>query len=263
MAVNGGATSYSGYDPINNAPSAGFIDATVRWAHYTAPITISRTEKKYNAGDSKIVDLVSGRMMQAEESLKQLINQHLYLDGTGNQNKNVIGLLSMIPTTASAGTYLNENGAINTAWTHKYETMTLASGVLIGLRNLFFQLQDGTDRPNLILTDSIGLSTYEAALLASSGSVAITSNGVKGDGSFGDLFYKGIPIMLDNYHPQVSATLPIYHMLNTKYIGFQYDDGEITPFQQPANMNASTALVNIDCQLFTNNRRRQGKLVLS
>ena len=264
VGLNNGATSYSGYDPINNGPSAGLIDATVRWAHYTAPVTIARTEKKYNSGDSRIVDLVSARLMQAEESLKKLINEHIYLDGTGNQNKDLIGLLSMIPTTASAGTYLGIIGGTVTAWAHKYATVSVASGVLIGLRDIYYKLTDGGDKPDLILTDDVGLTVYEAALLASSSAVTIAyASAAKGDGGYGELFYKGIPMVLDNYAPSVSSTLPIYQVLNTKYLGFTFDDGEITPFQQPANMNASTALINIDCQLFTNNRRRQGKLVTS
>lgn len=271
VGKNAGATSYDGYDQINLAPSAGIVDGEIDYSFYTVPIVISREEEKRTSGNkTQMVSLLKGRMTQAEQGLYERLTTDLYSDGTGNGGKNLTGFLAMIPTAASssAGTYMNINGSTGgvTAWQHKYETQAVAS-VLTGMENLYRACKDGEDKTNVIVTSDLGESVYAAKLGTSSGtgigySVAYTDNK---NLDFGAVSYsfKGIPILTDKSHPEVSTTLPIYHFLNTKYLGFIFANWEVEAFTKAQNQKAKYAFINVDCQLFTNNRRRQGKLVTS
>lgn len=260
VGKNDTVQSYSQWDDINTDPSAGFIDATIRKAHYSAVIAINRAEEKYNQGDSRIVSILASRMMQAELSIKDAVNADMYLDGTGNASKDLVGFLAMIPTSASAGTYMGINGAVETAWTHKYKTVTTASA-LYGLSNLFWQLSDGSDSPDIITTDALGMDNLETLQIAS-GLQNLYVKTALSEYGFKTLSYKGIPVTLDKGCPQVSTTVPIYHMLNSKYLGF-YNEYEMGDWQEPTRQAGRIAKVFMDCQLFTSRRERQGKLVCS
>lgn len=262
VGKNDTATSYSGYDKLPVGPQKGFIDASIGYASYNVSVTISSEEEKRAAGNkTKMVSLLNGRMMQAENSLYELLTQDLFLDGTGNGGKALTGFLAMIPTTAAVTTsYMGI--ASNAAWAHKYKTAGLAT-LLADMEKLFRSCKDGMDKTDLILTSDLGEEIYGTKLGSGGYSVAYAQNT---NMDFGPVSYsfKQIPIVTDKAHPDYTAnTYPIYHFLNTKYLGFMWANWQVGEYLKPIDQHAKTSLISVDTQLITNNRRRQGKLVVT
>lgn len=256
LAANSTTDSYDGYDVVDTTPQRGFLNGQSTWAHYAVSISVSHTERQANRGESAVVDLLASKMMQAEESLKERLNGDLYLDGTGNAGKNLTGLLSMIPTSATPGAYL---GLTHADWTHQYQAGAIGTLATM-LQTLYYSMISGNDQPDIITTDALGMSEYEDLNRTAPVGIYYTKAELA-DFGFASLAYKGIPMVLDQNAPQYSTTLPIYHMLNSKYLGFEINDIDLLPFERSQNQIAKTAFLIVDCELVTSNRRRQGKVV--
>lgn len=258
IGKNSGATSYSGYDKIDITPQAGMVDATIGWANYAVPVAISRQERRENSGQEAVVDLVEGKLMQAKETLQDLLSEHLFASAIGNGGKDLSGLPIMIAAQETANTFM---GHSSTVWTNKY-----TSGTLDKLASLFGEmyrkLRDGATMPDMIITTDDGEAAYEALLTSSSGvdvGIRYTSND-KGDIGYAKLSYHGIPLVIDKHVNNYATGLPRYWFLNSKFLGLKKQAIESTPFIQAANQAAETCLILSDLQLFTNNRRRHGLL---
>lgn len=258
VSKNTAVTSLEGYDVVDTSPQKGFINGTIKKAYYGGPISISKQEEEENSGQAKVVDLLASKTMQTETSMKDLLNQHLYLDGTGNGGKDMTGFLLMIPSASAAGTYMGVNGATVTAWDAQYQECASANIIngVSGLDSLWYRCSDGTDTPDIVVTDDVGIALYEQKNRSSGVGISYM-NASLADAGFKAIAYKGVSMVSDK--GQSTGT---YHMLNSQYLGFYYKS-ETTDFVRPGNQLAKVALVSVVCQLVTNNRRRQGKLVLS
>jgi len=258
VSKNTGVDSYEGYDVIDTSPQAGFIDGYIKKSYYGCPITLSTQEEEENMGKAAVVNLLAGRTMQAESTMKDRLNQDLYLDGTGNGGKNLTGLLLMVPSASGAGTYMGVAGGTVTAWDAQYQECASANIVsgASSLDSLWLRCSDGPDQTDLIVTDDVGLTNYMQKNRVAGHGIAYVDAGMA-DSGFKAVAYKGVPMISDK-----GQGTGVFHFLNTKYLGFYYKSST-TDFVRPANQLAKVAIVSVVCQLVTNNRRRQGKLILS
>jgi len=253
--------SYSGYAKLDTSPQKGIINGYLPPAYYATALTFADTELKQNTGEAAVAKLFAARMMQAEGSQRTRINADIYLDGTGNGGQDLTGLKSMIPNASGADTYMYVTSA-TAKWKHVYIEATSAN-TLTGLDNTFYAISDGVDQPDLVITSPIGIRNYERLNRASGIGVSYLNTKLA-DAGFISVAYKGHDMILDQEHPNYvsDATVPVYHMLCTKYLGFYYKT-DITDFVRPGDQLGKVAYLTTDCQLLTNNRRRQGKLVIT
>src|SRR5665213_2065318 len=108
FAANVNAGSYSGYDVLPTAAQDIITTASFPIKQYSAQVMFNGLEEMENAGKEKIIDIVQARVKNGFHSIENLINVHLYLDGTGNNGKNITGLNAAVPL-APTNTY----GGIN------------------------------------------------------------------------------------------------------------------------------------------------------
>lgn len=104
------AGSYSGLDTfdISRRPTKTVLQFD--WAQYYVNLTVDgRTLIKTSGAGTKILDLVEAEMETARLTLADLIGTDIYLDGTGNSNKAILGLIAGIDSGANVATY----GGIN------------------------------------------------------------------------------------------------------------------------------------------------------
>ena len=254
--------SYDGYDKLNIAPKKGFVTAEVPWAHYYEPITLAHTEIQRNSNDGKVLDIMAARMTQSQNGLENNVNKGLFSDGTGNGGKDIVGIKAMCEASATpTTTYMGITSSTVAAWVNQYQG--IAGTVMIaGLRDLFYSQTDGDDAPDIILTNGTGFSLYEKYNLTSGATIAYTNNKLA-DNGFITLSFKGIPMTLDASCPITSGTVTQYYMLNSKYIGFKWGAMSTTPFSRVPDQMAEVSIISADCQLVTNNRRRQGLAVIT
>ena len=248
------------YDELPSDPQAGFIDGVAPRAYYAAKFMLSKIELDKNSGSAKIADLLASRTMQAENSMNSRMNSDLWLDGTGNSSKDILGFKAMCPESASASNYMSVNGTNNSVWNSQYKTGA-TSTVIAELDKLFYALSDGSDAPDVVITNGLGLSVYENAMRAVGNPVVM--NAKLADAGIFRSEYKQIGIILDQAAPSYNdaGTYAAYHMFNTEYMGLYFNQMGNYERVPKGTFDEYTLMVAI--QVLTNNRRRQGRLDLT
>jgi hypothetical protein len=248
------AQSYSGYDTLDTTPQAGIDAAEYNWKQHSVSITISGEEERKNAGTSKIIDILEGRVKQARMSLTEYLSTGMFSDGTGNGSKDLTGFEAMV---LGSGTYGGINSATYTWWQAYVETTSEALG-LAKMRTAFNNASlGGKDTPNLIVMTQTLFEKYEALFTAT---INMYSDGQKklADGGFISLQFKGVPVIWDEAVP--SGTV---YFLNTNHMNFTIHrdaNFETTEFEKPVNQDARVAQILFMGNLTCDRRKSFSKL---
>ena len=104
------AGSYSGLDTFDTSRRATKTVMQFDWSQYYCNLTIDgRTLLKSSGSGTKVLDLVEAEMETARLTLAEELGVDLYLDGTGNSSKDILGLIAAIDSGTNVATY----GGIN------------------------------------------------------------------------------------------------------------------------------------------------------
>jgi hypothetical protein len=249
-AQNDTFKSYSGYDTIALTPQEGITAAEYDWKQIAASIAINGLEEAKNAGEQEVLDLLDAKIFQAEETVKEGLNTMLYADGTGNSNKDFLGLAALIGTTNTVG---NINGSTDTWW-RSYVDSTAAVLSTAQMTTAYNTVSRGNDQPDMLITTQTLFEKYEALLTAN-----LRYSDVKmANLGFQNLMFKGAPVTFDR-----SCTSGVMYFLNSKYLGLVGHSNkwfEMTNWVRPENMDARYALILSYGNLTVRNRARLGKL---
>jgi hypothetical protein len=217
---NGG--SYSGYDELPTAHVDTITGAQFSLAQYAVPVAFSGREKLINAGPEQIVDLVDARVKVAESTMANLLNRHLYLDGTGNDGKNLTGLGAAVVEDPTTGTYGGINRANWSVWRNKkWIASTDGGGVATSSTiqtqwtQFLIQLTRGIDRPNLIVAAPAVYSVFMASLTPQQRFMSAD----KASAGFQAVDFQGIPVVFDTLASGITSTYAYF--LNTKFLYFR------------------------------------------
>ena len=171
FAENSNAGWYSGYDllPVGVSDVISAAEFDIKQA--AVPVIISGLEQLQNTGREQMIDLMEGRVSVAESTLSNLITSGIYSDGTGAGGKEIDGLLAAVPVDPTAAPYGGIDGNTFTFWQNAVSDQTALDGLdptkIQGYWNeLWSQLVRGSDRPDLILTDSTVWNAYMSSLQA-------------------------------------------------------------------------------------------------
>jgi hypothetical protein len=220
FAQNGNGGSYSGYDVLPTNPADVISAAQYSFLQYAVPVIFSGREKLTNSGKEALINLVEARVKVAESTMTNLLNQHFYLDGTGNNGKNITGLAAAIPLANTAGTYGGISRATNTFWQNKkFQASVDGAGVvttgtaLMAQWNLFLtSVTRGTDKPNLIICSPQIYSLMQSGMQAMQ---RITDSDSANVG-FSGIDFQGIPVYFDSAISGIGANTAYF--LNTNFM---------------------------------------------
>ena len=251
-AQNDTTGSYSGYDAIDLTPQEGISAAEYNWKQMASSISISGIEEAKNRGTEAIIKLLNAKIMQAEESIKEELNQMLYGDGTGNGGKDFNGLANII---SASGTVGGIDSSTNTWW---QSTSTAVGGALtlLAMAGAYNTASRGNDTPDMIVTTQTLFEKYESLLT----SQVRYQDTTKANSGFQNLMFKQTPVVFD-----VSCTSGVMFFMNSKYLKLVGMNGhwfQTTDFQKGtvAGVDARYALVLSFGELTCSNRARQAKL---
>ena len=247
--------SYSGYEVLNVAQNSPISAAQFSITQYASAVSISGLEMIQNSGKEAIIDLLDGRMEVAEAQLTNRIGGDVYLDGTGNSGKNITGLGAAVPDAPTTGTYGGIDRATWTFWRSVVFSGVTNGGAAVTASNIqqymdavAVQLIRGTDKPDLIVADSVYYRLYLQSL-QSIQRVTDSGSSMAGAG-FASLKYYGAgmasDVVLDG---GIGAAATASHMwfLNTKYLMFRpHSDRNFVPIggeRQAVNQDAIVKLI--------------------
>ena len=81
--TNSTAASYEGSDAISTDAQTGITAAEYDWKQYAVTVTITGIEEAKNNGEAEIIDLLEGKIMQAEETVIENMNTMFWANGAG------------------------------------------------------------------------------------------------------------------------------------------------------------------------------------
>lgn len=251
----------------------------------TANVALAVTDIAANNTAAKVLDLTEVEMMSRAQDLADSIGTQFYTDGTGNANKDFIGLANIVDDTSSIG------GLSRSTYTTLQSTVTAASGNTLSLfkmRTLYNAISDVSVAPKDVFTTYEIWALYETLLQPQEKifkEVNVAPN-FKGYTGFDALMFAGLPVM-----PDRKATSGVMFMLNTDFLNFHglkaltaegmagkpvkvggklftgnaYDEAENlgffwTGWIKATNQLAYNSFIVVGGNLVTDNPRRHGKL---
>lgn len=205
--------SFNGFDVLPNSFTDTRILAKYNPRFNAANIALAVTDIAANNTAAKVLDLTEVEMMSRAQDLADSIGTQLYADGTGNANKDFLGLGVIVDDTASIG------GLSRSTYTTLQSTVTASGGTLslYKMRTLFNAIADTSVVPTEGLTDYSTWALYETLLQPQERihkEINSTPN-FKNYTGYDSLMFAGLPIT-----PDRKATAGSLFFLNMDYLDF-------------------------------------------
>lgn len=252
---------YAGTELLSRAVKETISEADYEPANAVASVTLSGPDLAKNRGRERIINLLEGKLDNAEATMKNNITKAVYGDGT--VAKSFVGLKGMI-TDDGTGIVGGIDATTWPFWANQFQNIVRSTGLQYpalkaGMNALWMKLIRGTERPDLIVADAEIYSTYESGLQENQ-RYADARLGALG---FETLKYKQAAIVFDG----AATGLVGGYMINTKYMKFEIYSGRNfetldLPDQSP-DMDAVTRHIAFMGALTLSNRAMQGRILLS
>lgn len=268
---NASVQSYAGPDPLNTSESGGITATEAPWRQLGGVMQLTGIDKFKNSGAStQVINLWDAKGKQLALTMRRRLNTMLYGDGTGNNNKDIMGLLLAIENGDAWATFQEIDSNLNTFWRNAwFDGGNYASGTLLtdGMRDLYYACQGGGDAPQLIITTQTLMKAWEKTLIPNERYLRAESDENMAKSGFENFKYKNAVVTWDeDMQPNVltAATDDAQGMvaLNLNYLKFVFGEGYEFTFTDPVSPD-NQDLESVKCLMYGNlvlsNRRRQGR----
>lgn len=265
-AENGTYKRYSGYEMLNIAPSTVFTAAEYNYAQAAVAVSISGLEELMNSGEAQQIDLLEGRISNAEKTIVNNVALDCYSDGTADGGKQIGGMQLLVDTTPATGIVGGIDAATWGFWrnvafdsTTDGGTAATSGNIQSYMNRVYLQLVRGTDKPDLIVADN----NYYRLYLESLQAIQRVTSDEMAQAGFESLRYMGSDVVLDGGFGGGAPTNSM-RFLNTEYIYFRpHTNRNFAPIggeRMAVNQDAMVKLVGFAGNLTTSNRFLQGVL---
>lgn len=228
--TSGGAASFSGLDTFSAAQLSTRVKMTYDMRAARQPVAVSGMDAVANASAESQTDLVKESIEETQQELIDAIGDMIYGTGTGNSNKDFLGLGAIVDDATDVSTL---GGLLRSSYSVLNATRTGSGGTitLAKLATLFSAISSGSGNasPTLMVSNETVWDLYEQLLtpmvreqysmmgyydVGQRGGVAKrTGQGLVGTQGFVALSYKGIPFVRDE-----KSTSQTLWMLNENWI---------------------------------------------
>jgi hypothetical protein len=257
FAQNANATFYSGYDVLPTGAQDVITGARFDYKLAAVPVVVTGQELLLNGGKQQIINLVTARVTTAVNTLKNVVVQGIYSDGTSYGGKGITGLQAAVPLVNTSGVYGGIDRAVSSFWRNQKFKATTDGGAATTSANiqgymnqLWLKQIRGADQPNLIVMDTIYFSMYQNSLQA----LQRFSSADTGNLGFPSIKFMSTDVVSDNAATGI-PTKTMY-MLNTDYLKFrahpERNFGAVDPevrssFNQDAKVQMVGWMGNLTC----------------
>jgi hypothetical protein len=206
-----------------------------------ANVALAGTDIAANNTAAKVLDLTEVEMISRAQDLADGIGTQLWGTGTGNNNKDFLGLAAIVDNGNTVSTI---GGLSRSTYTTLQSTVTAAPTLsLATMRTLYNAIADATVVPTRSYTDYPTWALYEQLLQPQEKiykEVNIVPN-YKGYEGFSGLMYAGLEVV-----PDRKATAGYFYMLNENYLDFYGLDVALDAYE-------GAKKVEVASKLFTGN----------
>jgi len=261
-AVNSTVQSYSGYDVLNISPTEEFTTAQYNWKQFAGSVSIAGLEELQNDGPEAVFNLLRQKIMVAEESMRQHLDEMIHNATTAKGAKDFLGFDELIEDLigSAQGTVGGIDRTAHSWWQNKHAFAGGgASGVLAGLtssmRNFYNTCSKGISFPDLLVSPYLEFEAYEDQ---NAGKLRLSDTRLM-DVGFDNLKFKG-----STWIPNENCIANRIYFVNTKYIRIKIHRRRnfvMTPFIRPIDQDARAAQILVAGNMTLNNSRFQGVLL--
>ena len=252
---------YTGTDLLSRAVKETISEADYAPANAVASVTLSGPDLAKNRGKERILNLLEGKLDNAQVTMNNNITKAVYSDGT--LAKSFAGLKAFV-TDNGTGIVGGIDSGTWAFWKNQFQSIARATGLQYpalkaGMNALWMKLIRGTEKPDLVLADAEIYSTYESGLQENQ-RYADAKLGALG---FETLKYKTAAMVFDG----AATGLVGGYMINTKYMKLEVYSGRnfeaLDLPDQTADMDAVTRHIAFMGAMTLSNRAMQGRLLLT
>ena len=242
LGLNTSATSYSGADTFDLSFDEEITAAEFNWVQYVITISITGLDDIRNNGGRAVLNLIRSKLQIAEASLRNRMGVDLQGDGTGNNNKNLVGLKALVDDGTNYTSYGNLSRTVYPSWGGQlYANGGVGRACTLNLMNNAFEsaVLDNA-RPNLLTTTHAVYTHYMLMLQPQ----MRYSDARLADMGFSNLKFQNRPLVVDEQIP-TSPTHKIW-MLNTDHIDLYVHrerNFRFVPFQVIYNQDVAVAKI--------------------
>lgn len=246
--------SYADSDTFADAANTGLSAAEFPFKQFYGSVKFTGIELAKNSGKEAILSLLESRLTQLEMTMASQLNADLFLDGSGNSDKDFYGLAAIVDdTNPSFGNLGGIDRSTNVYWR---ATENAAAGALslALMRTAYNDPSEGRDEPTNIITTQAAFESYEALMDSS----VVHESRVLGDAGFQNLMFKGAPMVFDD-----NAQAQTMYFLNIKYLTLaKLNDVwfQVSDWLRPVNQDVQYKNITLYGNLIPTNCNRQAKL---
>ena len=257
---------YSGYDLLNIQPSDVMTAAEYDYKQAAVAVSISGLEELQNSGEDAVLDLLEGRIENAETTLRNNIALDCYSDGTADGGRQIGGLALLISTSPTSGTVGGISRSTWGFWRNQKFSATADGGAAASNSNiqsymnrLYLTCVRQADTPDLIVADNNYYRLYWESLQA----IQRITSADKGMAGFQSLQYMGSDVIFDGGFGGGAPANQMF-FLNTKYLFYRpHRNRDFAPIggdRMNTNQDATVKLMGWAGNLTMNNAFLQGVL---
>lgn len=281
--TNNTFTSFDGFDTFSTSAVDTRVNMEFNPAFAQISVSVPMTELSMNATEDGILDLMALELKSSAQDMADAVGTQFYSDGTGNSNKDFLGLAALVDDGTSVATI---GGLSRSTYTTLQSTVTASSGTLslAKMATLWNAITSGGVKPTIGITTETVFSLYEQLLQPQERivkDVGLIKGGLKSGTGYTGLDYKGMPILMDE-----KCTSGVLFFLNEDFLDFyalpmkgtepvKYKSVDIegndysdvlglgfswSDWIKPVNQAALVGHVYLGGQLLTDNPKRHGKL---
>lgn len=273
-AVSGGATLlhpmnliesttggwYSGYDELTLSPQDGITAAEYAWKQAYWTLQISGLEMLQNNGPDAVIDLLAGKVENAESAMKNLMATGIYSSGTAAGGKQIGGLQLLVSDTG-LGTVGGISASTFAKWqnyVYSFNANSQVAGpttIQSAFQAAILNTSRNSDQPDLAVADNIYYQYFWSSMAA----IQRITDERTAKAGFKNLDFAGVPVIFDG---GLSGAAPSSHcyFLNTDFLNLQYHREANMKWLKdrvPVNQDALARICTWAGNLTTSGRRYQ------
>ncbi|MCK5681547.1 phage major capsid protein, partial [bacterium] len=191
--AKGNTGSYGATTKLPLSKKEIYNAAFFRWAAYFAGVTVDLEDQRQNSGDLAIVNMVNGKLKNAQKGIRQEMAEAVYTAAASADALLGLGDLFNASSSTAYGEIAEDDMA---AWKANVDTTAedISFTVMQKIRRLA-SIDDNTEgKPNLYITTEALKDGYEASLQTQTrySDVKLVDSG------FDNILFGGAPIVADN-----------------------------------------------------------------
>jgi len=199
ISKNTNSGSFDGFDTFATTASDTRKNLQYDPRFFRQTISLPLTEISVNLTAEKVIDLIAVEMESSAEDMADSVGSLFYGDGTGNSNKDFLGLGALVDDGTNVATI---GGLSRATYTTLKSTLTASGGTLTlaKMATLYNAITSGTQKPTMAMASEAVFSLYEELLEPRNiiNNVPLKKGeGMSGQAGFTSLMYKGVPVLMD------------------------------------------------------------------